>query len=154
RAFRAGVHGETVGFARSRQAGELTTRVTGRAGTTGSFDAQTTLVGDVNGDGRVNLADLQAFAPAFMSRRGGAKYNAAADFNQNGIIDRGDAIALLRNMEPLTAKQPLDATLHLAPQDQYHGSGPTISGGSTMHRKVTIVGRTTPGSLVIEDNYN
>jgi hypothetical protein len=109
-------------------------------------------VGDINGDGKVDLADLQDFAPSYGSRKGDPNYNPAADSNQNGIINLYDAKALLHNLAPLSPKLPLNVVLHLAPQDQIHYSGPTVSGAATFQRVVTIVGRTTPGSLVIEDN--
>jgi hypothetical protein len=153
RAFRAGVHNQSVVFTRSAQPGLLSTGVTGRDGTTGAYTSQTTLVGDINGDGKVDLADLQAFAPTYMSTTGSPNYNPAADFNHNGIINLYDAKALLRNMAPISPRIPLAVELHLAPADQAHYSHPTISGGATFFRTVTIVGRTTPGSLIIEDNH-
>ncbi|HMF37980.1 MAG TPA: dockerin type I domain-containing protein [Isosphaeraceae bacterium] len=114
---------------------------------------QTALVGDVNGEGKVSLADLQAFAPSYMSRQGDPNYNPAADFNHNGVINIYDAKAWLHNMTPLTPRLPLTARLILAPQDQIHYSGPTVSGAATFQKVVTILGHTTPGSLVIEDNH-
>jgi len=110
------------------------------------------LAGDVNGDGTVNFADLQAFSSSYMSQLGSPKYNPAADFNQNGVINLYDAKALLHNMAPLTPDLPLTARLTLAPQDQIHYSGPTNLGGDTFQQVVTILGHTTPGSLVITDN--
>jgi hypothetical protein len=112
-----------------------------------------TSVGDINGDGKVDLADVQAFAGTYMSRKGNPNYNPAADFNHNGVINFYDAKALLHNVPPITPRLPLNVELHLAPQDQIHYSGPTVSGAATFHKVVTIVGRTTPGSLVIEDNH-
>ncbi|MGC8643670.1 MAG: dockerin type I domain-containing protein [Isosphaeraceae bacterium] len=152
RPFRPGVSGQAVAFAKDRTPGLLSTDVTGRSQTTGTYQAETTLVGDINGDGKVNLADLQAFAPSYMSHIGQPNYNPAADFNQNGFINIYDAKALMRNMTPLTPRMPLRVKLTLAPQDQIHYSGPTISGAATFQKNVTILGRTTPGSLVIEDN--
>lgn len=152
RPFRPGLSGQAVAFTKTKTAGTLSTAVTGRNQTIGNYQSQTTLVGDVNGDGQVNLADLQAFAPSFMSRIGTPNYNPAADFNHNGIINRQDAAALLQNMQPLTPKVPLTAKLILAPQDQIRYSGPSISGAATLHQNVTIIGHTMPGSLVIEDN--
>src|SRR3954466_9619146 len=70
RAFRAGVHDQTVAFTTTGRPGSLSTAVTGRDQTTGGYVAETTLIGDVNGDGKVDLADLQAFAPTYMSRVG------------------------------------------------------------------------------------
>lgn len=144
---------QTVAFAKDQTAGALVTEVTGRAGTVGSYQAETTLVGDINSDGKVDLADLQAFAPTYMSRKGQPNYVAAADFNRNGIINLYDAKALLHNIAPLTPRVPLTERLSLAPADQVHYSASNISGAATMHRTVTILGRTTPGSLVIEDNH-
>jgi hypothetical protein len=152
RQFRAGVHAQTVAFTKIQQPGSLSTGVTGRAQTVGGYLAQTTLVGDVNGDGVVNLADVQAFAASYMSRKGEPSYNPAADFNQNGVVNLEDAKALMKNVAPLVPRRPLEVTLQLAPQDRLHYKGPQNSGGVTFKRNVTIIGRTTPGSLVIEDN--
>ncbi len=152
RSFRPGVSDQTVAFTKDTTAGSLSTDVTGALQSTGSYQARTTLVGDVNGDGKVNLADLQAFAPSYMSRLGDPNYNPAADFNHNGVINLYDAKALLHNMAPLTPDLPLTARLILAPQDQIHYSGPTVLGAATFQKTVTILGHTTPGSLVITDN--
>ena len=62
RPFRAGVSEEAVAFVKDSTAGPLTIEVTGAHQSTGSYQVQATLVGDVNGDGTVNFADLQAFA--------------------------------------------------------------------------------------------
>ena len=134
RSFRPGTSDQTVAFTKDSTAGSLSMDVTGRIQSTGSYQAQTTLVGDVNGDGKVNLADLQAFAPSYMSRLGDPNYNPAADFNHNGVINLYDAKALLHNMTPLTPRLPLTARLTLAPQDQIHYSGPTVSGAATFQR--------------------
>jgi len=152
RPFRSGISGEAVAFVKDSTAGPLTIEVTGAHQSTGSYQVQATLAGDVNGDGTVNFADLQAFAPAYGSRLGDSIYNPAADFNQNGVINLYDAKPLLHNMAPLTPKLPLATRLTLAPQDQVHYSGPTNLGGDTFQQVVTILGHTTPGSLVIEDN--
>ena len=152
RPFRPGVSSEAVAFAKDSHPGQLSTDVSGRNQTTGAYQSQTTLLGDVNGDGKVNLADLQAFAPSYMAVTGETNYNPAADFNHNGVINLYDAKVLLHNMAPLTPKRPLTVRLILAPQDQIHYSGPSVSGAATFQKTVTILGHTTPGSLVIEDN--
>ncbi|APW60424.1 hypothetical protein BSF38_01892 [Paludisphaera borealis] len=153
RVARSGANPTSVAFTKTNQSGDLTTSVAGAAGTTGLYWSQTTLVGDVNGDGEVNFADLQAFAPTYMSSAGGSKYVASADFNQNGVINLYDAKALLHNLAPLTRNIPLSVSMHLAPADQAHYAATTTSGASTLHKVVTIIGRTTPGSLIIEDNH-
>ena len=63
---------------------------------------ETTLVGDVNGDGTVNVADVQAFARPTFESRGQADYVAAADRTRTGIVDLYDALAMERNMTTLT----------------------------------------------------
>lgn len=147
-----GANRTTVAFTRSGHPGALTTGVTGADGTTGGYNAVTTLVGDVNGDGKVDLDDLYAFAPAYSHKLGDAAYNPAADFNHNGIVNLYDAKALMQNVQPLTRAIPQDATLHLAPGFQPRWNATTISGASTVFKRPIIVGRTTPGSLIIEDN--
>ncbi len=125
--------------------------MTGSLQTTGTYEIQTTLPGDLNGDGKVDLADLEIFAPAYNTTLGQAKYNPAADFNQNGVINLYDAKVILHNMAPLTPKIPLHVRIHLAPSDQVPYKGTDNSGGVTAKRVVTVVGYTTPGSLVFED---
>jgi hypothetical protein len=127
--------------------------VIGTAASIVAYHGQATPLGDVNGDGLVNFADLQAFAPAYGSRIGDLNYLPSADFNRNGVINLYDAKVLLHNMATLTPRLPLTARFILSPQDQIHYSGPTVSGAATFHRVVTILGHTTPGSLVLEDNH-
>ncbi len=152
--FIPGRHGSATAFTKVARPGPLTTGVTGSHGTTGSFNLQTSLPGDVNGDGVVNLADEQAFALAYMSHYGQPFYNPAADANGNGFVGHEDAKILLRNLTPLTPKVPLEVKLVLAPQDQVLGHvGVKNSGGITRRTgPVTILGKTTPGSIVFSDN--
>jgi hypothetical protein len=65
-----------------------------------------------------------------------------------------DAKALMQNMPPLTANVPLTLVMNLLPADQAHYPTPRNSGGATSKRDVTIIGRTIPGSIVLEDNSN
>ncbi|WP_165224287.1 dockerin type I domain-containing protein [Aquisphaera insulae] len=109
--------------------------------------------GDVNGDGTVDPSDLRAFAVAFPSRAGSPNFNPAADFNRDGVINAKDARVILRSMAPLTTRRPLNVSLALAPEDRPDFKTSQISGGATMHQDFTIIGHTTPGSLVIEDNH-
>lgn len=55
------------------------------------------LQGDVNGDGRVDGADLILFGLHFGAMRGAANYSAAADFNNDGVIDGLDLAILSAN---------------------------------------------------------
>jgi hypothetical protein len=132
--------------------GTVTILVAGRGSSTGSYTVETTLPGDVNGDGHVDLADVPAFAKAYVSKTRDPAYNLAADYNQNGIINLNDALVMERNMTPQT--QPGDgwAAINLAPADQIHYAGPKNSGGVTFHQTVIIDGYTTPGSIVLVDS--
>jgi len=49
--------------------------------------------GDFDGNGRVNIADFLAFASAFGTRSGDAKYNAVMDMDGSGAIDISDFLA-------------------------------------------------------------
>jgi hypothetical protein len=143
---------QAVAFFETGKAGPVTILVTGRDHSAGSYTVETTLPGDVNGDGQVNLADEIAFAETYVSKPSEPEYNAAADYNQNGIVNIYDALALERNISPLTKRGPAWASINLAPQDEAHDSGPQESGGDTNKQYVKIDGYTTPGSLVLVDS--
>ena len=55
---------------------------------------QTTLLGDLNGDGVVDIYDAIIFANAFGSMPGDANWNPNADFLGDGVVDIYDAIVL------------------------------------------------------------
>ena len=50
--------------------------------------------GDINGDGKVNLADLVIFAEAYASKPGDPNWNPAADFLGQGKVDLADLVVL------------------------------------------------------------
>jgi Dockerin type I domain len=111
------------------------------------------IVGDVNGDGVVNLADEAAFVPAYLTKVGDGFYNPRADANGDGFIGQGDALALLHHLNPPTRPIPLSVTIALAPEDRPRGHiHQHNSGGFTYKNVVTIEGRTTPGSFVFSDS--
>ncbi|MGP0066694.1 MAG: dockerin type I repeat-containing protein [Isosphaeraceae bacterium] len=143
---------QAAAFFETGQSGPVSVLVAGRSHTTGSYTVETTLPGDVNGDGQVNLADEIAFANAYVTKPDEPDYNPAADYNQNGIINIYDAMALERNMPALTRPGPAWAAINLAPQDAAHYSGPQNSGGDTNKQFITIDGYTTPGSIVLVDS--
>ncbi len=62
-----------------------------------TVQGSTALQGDVNGDGRVDGADLVLFGLHFGAQRGTAAYLAAADFNNDGVIDGLDLAILAAN---------------------------------------------------------
>jgi hypothetical protein len=149
--FRAGGHPATA-FTKVHLPGPLTTGVTGRDDSTGGFGLTTSLPGDLNGDGRVNLDDLRDFAPADLSHPGDGFYNPAADANHNGFIGMGDAKFLLHNLAPTTPRIPLNVRVSLAPGLYVRGTTYMTSGGITNQKDITIVGKTTPGSAVFADS--
>lgn len=143
---------QSVAFFEAKKPGTVTILVSGQGLSTGAYTVVTTLVGDVNGDGQVNLADEQAFAKTYGESAGDKDYKASADYNQNGVINLYDALALERNMPPLDRRYEGLVAIHLAPQDQIHFSGTTNSGGVTMKADITIEGYAEPGSLVLVDS--
>lgn len=57
----------------------------------------TFLKGDIDRDGRVDGADLLAFAPVFGSRRGDARFRGFADLNVDDQVDGADLAMLAAN---------------------------------------------------------
>jgi hypothetical protein len=151
-AYRPGVNGGARGYLRDGPPGPFTVGVTGRHATTGPYVVGADLPGDVNGDGKVEMTDEELFVQAYHSKLGDKNYNPAADYNHNGQVGQEDARLLLRNLAPTTREVPLKIDLILAPQDKARGHVPSNSGGVTHHRTVTILGRTTPGSIVFSDS--
>jgi hypothetical protein len=143
---------QSVAFFETGKAGTVTILVKGGARSTGSYTVETTLPGDVLGSGQVGLADVEAFASTYGSSPGDSNYLTSADYNQNGVINLYDALALERNMPPLSRPNSGWAVVNLAPQDEIHFSGPTVSGAATLKQDITIDGYTTPGSLVLVDS--
>jgi len=149
--FRPRHHYPARSFTKVAQAGALATTVTGKHATTGEYAATTELSGDINGDGVVNLVDLDLFTPHYGSEIGQNGYTPAADFNHNGRIGQDDARFILRNMGPLSPKIPLKLDVRLAPGDEIRYDGTKVSGATTLKKHVTILGHTTPGSIVFMD---
>jgi len=55
------------------------------------------LIGDVNGDGKVDINDLIAWDAAYDSKPGDPNWNAQADINGDGVVDNLDAHLILQN---------------------------------------------------------
>lgn len=64
---------------------------------TSSVKVMIKLLGDINGDGVVGLADLNLIAKAYNTRIGDPKYNPEADFNNDGFVNLVDFATLSRN---------------------------------------------------------
>ena len=96
-------------------------------------------------------ADLQAYANAYLSVRGGRFFNPAYDFDGNGKIQKSDAAPILRGLASITPPGPLKLTLALADGEQVPTPHPSSNGGVTARANVTIVGHTTPNSIIFSD---
>lgn len=55
------------------------------------------LIGDVNGDGKVDINDLIAWDAAYDSKPGDPNWNAQADINGDGVVDNLDGHLILQN---------------------------------------------------------
>ena len=62
--------------------------------------------GDFDGNGRVDIADFLAFAGAFGTRSGDAKYNAVMDMDGSGAIDISDFLAFAAEFGTTCEKTP------------------------------------------------
>ncbi len=150
--YAPGRHGEATAYVQASTAGPMTIEVTGARNTSGAFSLRAYLPGDSNGTGQVSYADLQSFARSFKSRVGDALYNPATDANLNQQIGQTDGRFMIRNLNPGTHKIPLQIKVTLEPSEAVKGPVPSNSGGHTYYKHVTILGKTTPGSLVFFDS--
>ena len=82
----------------------------------GSGGGETSTVGDVNGDGVVNQADLVALA-RFMAGIDDLEDTTRADINGDGILSAADLTALARMLEAQQGTQTADADENGAPVD-------------------------------------
>jgi hypothetical protein len=97
-------------------------------------------------------ADLQAYAAAYETYQGEPNFTPQYDFNGTGFIGQNDATPILRGLAAITPKEPLKLTLALAPGEQVSGHHPADSGGVTRDSTVTIIGKTTPNSIIFTDS--
>jgi hypothetical protein len=58
-----------------------------------------TIPGDLNGDGKVNLADLVLLAKAYDTTPGQPRWNANADIDSNGFVGLSDLVIFAKNYE-------------------------------------------------------
>lgn len=61
-------------------------------------DVPALCAGDVNNDGVVDIADLNAVRAAFGKRLGDPLYNPDADIDRNGVVDLFDLSFVSRNI--------------------------------------------------------
>lgn len=144
---------QNVAFFKDSVPGNITINLAGTGGTTGGFTVRVYRIGDINGDSKIDTADLASFTTAYLTVNGDGFYNASADANVNNFIGQNDGYGVVGNLTPLSKPRHLSAKISLAPEDQFHGSTTLmVSGGLTAKDEVTIIGRTTPGSLVLSDS--
>lgn len=130
----------------------LNALTTAKDGTSGTAVVADSLPGDISGDGTVDTTDLALFQSAWLTTPSDAFYNPAADFNHNGFIGLGDAKILERNVIPISPEIPLKVDLHLAKGQTSLHPGIHDSGAITNWLHVTVLGHTTPRSVVISDS--
>jgi hypothetical protein len=58
-----------------------------------------TIMGDVNGDGTVNILDVVMASSIYMTRRGSPNYNPVCDIRGDGVIDILDIVSITKNYE-------------------------------------------------------
>lgn len=97
-------------------------------------------------------ADLVAYSKSYLSFRGESGYDPAFDFNGTGFIGQNDATPILRGLASVTPRKPLKVELSLAPGQAIVGHHPAVSGVATRLPSVTIVGKTTPNSIIFIDS--
>jgi hypothetical protein len=109
---------------------------------------------DIDGDGVVNVGDLQSMAQAYLTVAGQDRYNPAADLNRDGKINQYDARYLVKGLPAPPPRIPLRLALRLAPGQQVPHPGAVHNSGAVARRidNITILGRTIPGALVFADS--
>jgi len=55
------------------------------------------LIGDVNGDGKVDVNDLTAWDAAYGAKAGDPNWNVQADINGDGVVDKQDGLLIVQN---------------------------------------------------------
>jgi hypothetical protein len=96
-------------------------------------------------------ADLQTYAAAYETTIGEPGFTPQYDFNGTGFIGQNDATPILRGLTSITPRKPLTVTLRLETGEQVTGSIPANSGGTTTRGTVTVIGKTTPNSIIFTD---
>jgi hypothetical protein len=96
-------------------------------------------------------SDLQAYAAAYETFVGEPNFTPQYDFNGTGFIGQNDASPILRSLAATTPRDPLKLQLALAPGEQVAGHHPSNSGGVTRLATVTVIGKTTPNSIIFTD---
>ncbi|MDG3007669.1 dockerin type I repeat-containing protein [Paludisphaera mucosa] len=124
--------------------GALTIRPTAEGGTQGGYEVGVSLAGDVNGDYRVDRADLFAIRSAIGRTPGSTSAPEAADVDGDGAINLRDWSLAFRNLGAATSIRPLDLTAKVDPSDDPDGD-------RTVDEDVAetdLIGTAAPGSTI------
>jgi RHS repeat-associated protein len=130
------------------------------ATTSGVYQLDLRVAGDVNGDGRVDGVDSTLFSAALGSHEGDSAYTFGADLRGDGVVDQGDLQILIDNYGFVATPQTTGAfgtgnstTARPTPDvpvfdlEAASSAGGPHSGLTTLSA-VTLVGQTTPGVTV------
>ena len=60
------------------------------------------LLGDINGDNKVDCTDMSTVRASFGARKGQAKYNPLADVNNDNVVDVKDLLVVSKQLPPKT----------------------------------------------------
>jgi hypothetical protein len=114
-------------------------------GAMGPFQLGVFLVGDVNGDGKVDRTDLNEIRSLLGKTQNDPGFVLAADPDGDGRIGLRDLALARMNLGASTAVRPLAVSLAIDP-----ASNPTVD-GITIQNGVTVDGHTVPGAFVSLD---
>ncbi len=96
-------------------------------------------------------ADLALYAQVYQSFIGAPDFQKQYDFNGTGFIGQNDATPILRGLAAITPKIPLTLSLKLAPGEAEKVPHVANNGPVTRLGTVTVIGTTTPNSIVFID---
>lgn len=122
--------------------GTFNVRVKGQGGTTGAWSLDAFLIGDANGDYRVDGKDVALIRSLRGKSASDAAYVAAADANRDGIVDGKDVNCAQANHGAVARLRPLAISVSLDPTSDADGNGVVLQ------PNVLLVGQTTPGATV------
>jgi hypothetical protein len=122
--------------------GALAITPLGEAGTTGAATLRVRLVGDANGDRRVDAYDLRLIREAIGRATRPDAFAPGADADGSGTVDAADLALARDNRGAATRVGPLALSAGIDPADDPDGDGRVDAGG------VAIRGRTAPFATV------